>query len=102
LTPDDSWRGADPYPEDAAAPAPRLNRHRRLPSETVSIVLELPGGAHRLDVSLCRDARTGELREIVFVGRGKIGSGLDLMLHDLGVKLSRAIQNRHPDTGAPA
>ena len=100
MSPDDGWTGRDPYPEDTAAPAPRLNAHRRLPSETVALTLELAEGAHRLDVSLCRDADTGELREIVFVGRGKIGQGLDLMLHDLGIKLSRAIQGRDPNTGA--
>jgi len=77
-----------------------MNPHRRLPSETVAPVLDLKTGSHALDVSLCRDAETGELREIVFVGRGKIGQGLDTMLHDLGIKLSRAIQGRDPDTGA--
>jgi hypothetical protein len=39
------------------------------------------------------------LREINFVGRGKIGHGVDAMLHELGIKLSRAIQGRNPDTG---
>ena len=73
----------------------------RLRSQTVSLTLmkDDAGRAHTLDVSLAYDSKTGRLREIVFVGRGKIGHGLDLMLHELGIKLSRAIQDRDPDTG---
>ena len=71
---------------------------RRLRSETVAIQLELESGVHNLDISLAYD-ENDRLRELVFVGRGKIGHGLDLLLHDLGIKLSRAIQGRNPDTG---
>ena len=83
----------------------RVNPHRRLNGETVSLVLAIPASdgkmaQHPLDVSLMYD-KAGTLREVVFVGRGKIGHGLDLLLHDLGIKLSRAIQGRDPDTGAP-
>lgn len=80
--------------------------HQRLYSETVSLTLELPTPAgekaatHDLAVCLAYDA-SGALREINMVSRGKIGHGLDLLLHDLGIKLSRAIQSRHPDTGEP-
>jgi hypothetical protein len=70
---------------------------RRLYSETVSIELVVADGTHKLDVSLAYE--NGWLREIVFVGRGKIGHGLDALLHDLGIKLSRAIQGRNPETG---
>jgi hypothetical protein len=71
---------------------------RRLPSETHRLTLE----GHTFDVSLAYDPEDGyRLREVVFVGRGKIGHGLDLLLHDLGIKLSRVIQGRNPDTGAP-
>lgn len=81
----------------------RVNLHRRLSGETVSLALQVPAGDgkaafHPLDVSLMYDA-AGILREVCFVGRGKIGQGLDLLLHDLGIKLSRAIQGRDPDTG---
>ena len=55
---------------------------------------------HPLTVSLADDPETGLLREVVFVTRGKIGSGIDLMFHELGIKLSRAIQGRDPETGA--
>ena len=92
MTPQDAIE-LDPRPE-----RPRLNQHRRLRSETVAMILEHAGAQHPLDVSLAYDA-DGALREIVFVGRGKIGQGLDLLLHDLGIKLSRAIQGRNPDTG---
>ncbi len=74
----------------------------RLLSQTVTLTLlqDGAGRAHTLDVSLAYDDKSGRLREIVFVGRGKIGHGLDIMLHELGIKLSRAIQGRDPDTGA--
>ena len=81
---------------------------RRLRSETVSMTLEVPTEAgseparHPLDVSLAYDGDTDMLREVVFVTRGKIGSGMDMLLHDLGIKLSRAIQRRDPDTGREA
>ncbi len=75
---------------------------RRLNSDTVSMTLEVPAGpdntvTHALDVSLVYFR--GALHEIAFVGRGKIGQGMDLLLQDLGLKLSRAIQGRDPDTG---
>ena len=72
---------------------------RRLPCETVSLSIDLNGGRHNLDVSLAYD-ESNVLREVVFVGRGRIGHGLDPLLHDLGIKLSRIIQGRHPDTGS--
>jgi hypothetical protein len=78
-----------------------VNGHRRLASETVGLKLQVGAGEHHLDVSLAYD-KNDRLRELVFVSRGKIGSGLDLLLHDLGIKLSRAIQGRDPDTGKAA
>ena len=76
----------------------QVNAHRRLQSETVSLTLRLREGCHQLDVSFAYDG-AGLLREIAFVGRGKIGLGLDEMLRELGIQLSRAIQRRDPDTG---
>lgn len=81
------------------------SQKRRLWSETVALELRIGDGSHHLDVSLVYDGPEpysrdqAQLHEIVFVGRGKIGQGLDQMLVDLGVQLSRAIQGRHPDTG---
>ncbi len=48
-------------------------------------------------------ARTpdGVLHEVVIEGRGKIGQGKDLMLHDLSIAMSRIIQERDPETGEP-
>jgi len=71
----------------------------RLPSVTVPIRLELEDGFHELEISLAYDPESYVLREVIFVGRGKIGQGLDLMLHELGIKLSRVIQGRDPETG---
>ena len=73
----------------------------RLKSETVSIRLGVDnsGLGHDLDVSLAYDQITARLREVIFVGRGKIGHGMDDMFRELGIKLSRAIQGRDPETG---
>lgn len=75
---------------------------RRLRGETVSLTLEVPAGTdvarHKLDLCMAY-APDGTLHEIAFGGRGKIGHGLDHLLTDLGIKLSRAIQGRDPDTG---
>ena len=67
----------------------------RLPSETVEITL---GERHKLLLSIARTL-DGAVYETVFVGRGKIGEGLDDLFHELGIKLSRAIQGRNPETG---
>lgn len=75
------------------------SRPRRLRAENISLTLELEGGNHQLDVSLVYNS-DGTLTELVFVGRGKIGQGMDMMLQNLGLKLSRAIQGRDPDSGA--
>lgn len=77
----------------------------RLPSLTVPLrlapVADAAGEAkgHELEVSLAYHPKTKELHEVAFVGRGKIGHGLDLILQDLGIKLSRIIQGRDPETG---
>ena len=73
----------------------------RLPAVTVPITIGAREGnaGHRLTVSFAYDPETTLLREVVFVGRGKSGHGLDDMLKELGIKLSRAIQGRDPETG---
>jgi hypothetical protein len=82
------------------AQRPKLNPHRRLRAETVEIALPMQaGGEHRLTVHLAYDAND-MLREIGFVGRGKSGHGLDDLLTELGIRLSRAIQRRSPDDGS--
>jgi len=77
-----------------------INPHRRLRSETYSLELKIGAGSHRLDVSIARDG-DDRVREVAFVGRGKIGLGLDTLLHELGIQVSRAIQRRDPQTGKP-
>ena len=76
----------------------KLNPHRRLMSETFDLSLQIGDGAHSCAVSLCYSP-SGRLTEIAFVSRGKIGQGLDDMLRELGIQLSRAIQGRDPMTG---
>jgi hypothetical protein len=77
----------------------------RLQSETFTMVLtggQLSDGSHArqtVEVSLAYDSASGLLHDIIFVGRGKIGQGLDLLLSDLGIQLSRAIQGRDPQQG---
>ena len=53
---------------------------------------------HEIDICIAR-TRDGIVHEIAFGGRGKIGQGMDTMLTDLGIALSRAIQQRDPTTG---
>lgn len=79
----------------------RINTHRRLDCRSVDFDLCAgPAGevTHRMTVCLAYDD-DGLLRELNIVSRGKIGQGLDIALGDLGIKLSRAIQGRNPDTG---
>jgi hypothetical protein len=72
-----------------------INPHRRLNCENVDLKIAVGNGAHHLTVALAYDTK-GILREVNFVGRGKIGHGIDQMLHELGIQLSRAIQGRDP------
>ncbi len=87
----------------------RLPNRRR--AEIFSITLlgepgnvEGDGGTHppghKFHVTIGRDD-AGHVQEVFFVGRGKSGHGLDILMAELGVKLSRLIQDRHPETGDP-
>jgi len=68
----------------------------RLNCENVEITLEASGGVHHIIVALAYDENE-VLHEINFVGGWKTGQGIGLLLHDLGIKLSRAIQGRDPN-----
>lgn len=81
--------------------SPPVNIHRRLGCYTFDLALPVGQGVHALKVSLAYDELTGELRELAFVSRGKSGTGLDHLLTELGIRLSRAIQQRDPETGSP-
>lgn len=72
----------------------------RLQSETFTI--HLTGGTvdgtvvkHRIDVTLSH--LDNRVHDLIFVGRGKIGQGIDLMFTDLGIQLSRILQGRDPE-----
>jgi len=76
-----------------------------------SVLARPEGGARGHDITLSlgydpaggdpADPATWPLVEVGFVTRGKVGHGVDHILQELGIKLSRAIQGRDPDTGAP-
>lgn len=74
--------------------------------QTLAFDISLDNGEHRLSVSIGFDTpagqpiESGRPVEIAFTGRGKIGQGMDLLLQELGLKLSRVLQHRHPETGA--
>ncbi len=83
----------------------------RLDAETYDLRLyggkARDGGAiwYEVSVSIARlegaGGKPGPVHEIVFIKRpGKIGQGLDAAFRDLGIQLSRAIQDRDPLTGA--
>jgi hypothetical protein len=80
---------------------------QRLRGETVSLMIEVPAPAnspadsppirHNVEMTMAY-REDGHLHEIAFVSR-KLGSAIDLLLRDLGLRVSRAIQGRDPDTG---
>lgn len=73
----------------------------RLRAESVSFSIGRAGEPeHLVTANFGYDPRTSQLQEIAIVEAGKIGHGLQLLLSDLGLKLSRALQGRNPDTGA--
>lgn len=69
----------------------------RMFSETVSFLL---GGQHSVSINIGRSGATGEVVEIAICEGGKLGTHLQLLLAELGLKISRAIQFRDPETGA--
>ena len=92
-------------PPFKAGPLPALKPHHfgRFPCENFEF--ELVGGLnhgvearHPVTVSVAWDLK-GQTRELVIEGRGKIGHGIDLLLHDLSIKVSRILQRRDPETG---
>ena len=72
----------------------------RLTSETFDLTLGATEDSkgHEIKVAVMRD-RQGTVQELAFVGRGKVGHGMDAMFLELGIKCSRAIQGRDPQTG---
>lgn len=81
------------------------SKPRRLPSETFTLALDggaLPDGTmavQEIAVSVTHEPGTRKVQDLIFVSRGKIGQGLDHMLADLGICVSRIIQDRDPITG---
>jgi len=71
---------------------------RRLKSYNYHHTLKIAEGKHELDITVAYD-KYGHVHEIAFSSRGTIGQGMDQMLVDLGIAVSRAIQDRDPITG---
>ena len=67
----------------------------RLGADNVSFTI---GGDHQVTVNLGYGP-DGRVVEIAFCEAGKVGHGLHLLLAELGLKTSRAIQGRDPETG---
>jgi hypothetical protein len=78
-------------------------KDRRLPSDTHTLTLTggmLPDGTlaqQQIEVSVTYLGT--RVWNIIFVGRGKTGHGIDLMFNDLGIQLSRILQGRDPREG---
>ncbi len=70
----------------------------RLRSETTDLRIHVGDGWHDLAVCLAVDDDY-RIHELNFVTRGKIGHGLDDMLSELGIQISRVLQGRDPVTG---
>jgi len=70
----------------------------RIPNETFPVML---GDGHKINCTLAYEPTNGELREVTFSGREKTtdNGSVDMLLRELGIKLSRAIQGRDPETG---
>lgn len=57
------------------------------------------GERHAITVNIGRNGVTGEVVEIAICEAGLMGHDLHLLLSELGLKISRAIQNRNPENG---
>lgn len=55
-------------------------------------------GEHSFDIQVGY-THDNQVIEIAFVGRGKIGQGIDSLFQDVGIWLSRILQNRNPMNG---
>ncbi len=78
---------------------------RRLPSQNFKLrheVVDFNGqvsGHHVIHMTVAYCPESGHPVEVSFVGRGKVGGGMDALLQDLGIWTSRALQGRDPVTG---
>jgi hypothetical protein len=73
-----------------------IDRCSRLDARNYTAVI----ADHEVSFAIAFHPDTGEAFEVAFTERGKIGQGIDLLLHDLSIALSRALQGRDPQTGA--
>lgn len=64
----------------------------KLPTRRIAENFRVQTGQQRFVCTAGYEFETGSLRELFFNDRGKIGSGLDDMLYDIGVLCSLALQ----------
>lgn len=83
-----------------------MKTRRRLDARSFDVEhrAPLPFGAeavHRFTITASHDPADprGCYEELAFSGRGQIGAGIDLLLQDVGIWMSRILQGRHPMTG---
>jgi hypothetical protein len=74
----------------------------RLVSNNVSFTLGAneEHAGHPITVNIGVDPKTDRIVELAFCEAGKIGEGLHLIFAELGLKMSRILQGRDPETGA--
>lgn len=78
--------------------------HNRLDSRLFTVrhaIRDLAGevtGEHVFEMQVSHNEQ-GQPVEVAFAGRGKIGHGIDLLFVDVGLWVSRVLQNRDPETG---
>lgn len=72
----------------------------RMETSTYDYRMAVGEGFHDIAISVSTD-KSGKVQKVMFPTRGKIGHGMDHMLSDLGIAVSRAIQGRDPQTGDP-
>ena len=73
----------------------------RLCANSVSFTLGADGTSegHPVTVNLGIHPDTGQIVELAFCEAGKVGHGIQLLFAELGLKISRILQDRDPETG---
>ena len=73
----------------------------RLRANSISFTLGADGTSdgHPVTGNLGIHPDTGQIVELAFCEAGKIGLGLHLLFAELGLKISRILQGRDPETG---
>ena len=85
-----------------------MRTSRRLYAETWKVSHQTfdtngePNGEIPITLTVASDPLSdnpNQTQEVVFTDAGKTGTGITLLLNDIGIWVSRLIQGRHPETG---